>query len=106
MIPVTLDRVHDGCGHAGLLEDRFPILWMPRGVALVVEVVEQPRDRPGLLVLTELHRERAHDRLHGEPVLAQAVRLGVLAEEIPSLVAIHRCLLMASGVTGMLGSMT
>ena len=45
------------------------------GVALVVEVVEQPRDRPELLVLAVLARVGAHRRLDAEQVLAQ--RLGL-----------------------------
>ena len=51
MIAVTLDRVDDRPGDARLLEDRLPVLRMARGIALVIEVVKQPGDGPGLLVL-------------------------------------------------------
>src|SRR5439155_16964045 len=74
MVTVRLDRVDDVPGHAGLFEDRLAVLRMAGGISLVVEVVQQAGDAPGLLVLTELRREVPHRRLDGEAVLAQAVR--------------------------------
>jgi hypothetical protein len=59
-------------------------------VTLVVEVVEQPRDAPELLVLSLLARVEPHRGLHAEGVLAERVGLGPLAEEPPSLFALDR----------------
>ena len=56
---------------------------------LVVEVVEQRRDAPALLVLAELPRVAAHRGLDGQRVLQQAVALGVLGQQRPGVVSIH-----------------
>jgi len=72
VIPVALDRVHDGSRYAGLLEDRLPVLRVSPRVTLVVEVVKQAGDRSGLLVLAVLACETAHRGLHGESVLPKA----------------------------------
>ena len=53
------------------------------GVALVVEVVEQPGDGAQLLVLAALARVGAHRGLHAEHVLAQRLGLGPLARRAP-----------------------
>ena len=57
------------------------------GVALVVEVVEDPGGGPQLLVLAALARVGAHRGLDAQHVLAQRVGLGPLAEQLPGLVA-------------------
>ena len=51
--------------------------------------MEEPGDRPGLLVLPVRTREAAHRRLDREAVLAKALRLGVLAQKGPSLITRH-----------------
>src|SRR5215216_4400995 len=55
------------------------------GMALVVEVVKEPRYAPQLLVLAEAAGVCAHRGLDGEDVLAQGRRLRPLAEEGPRL---------------------
>ena len=57
-------------------------------MGLVVEVVEEADNTPLLLVAAELAGVGAHSRLHGEAVLAQGFRLGVLAEQVPGGLAI------------------
>src|SRR5215208_7072666 len=52
-------------------------------VALVVEVVQEPRDAPELLILAEAAGVRAHRRLDGQHVLAKRRRLRPFAEEGP-----------------------
>ena len=51
------------------------------GEALVVEVVDQPREPPALHVLAAAAGVGAHGRLHGEHVLPQGVAGGVLVHE-------------------------
>src|SRR5215831_5015180 len=53
---------------------------------LPVEVVEQGRDRPFELIFTKLARVSRHAGLHGKRVFAEAVRFGVLAENLPGFV--------------------
>src|SRR5215216_8075508 len=55
------------------------------GMALVVEVVQEARDAPQLLVLAEAAGVRAHRRLDGQDVLAERRRFGPFAEEGPGL---------------------
>src|SRR5581483_1890230 len=89
VVAVRLDRTDDRAGDAGLLEDRLPVLRVPARVALVIEVVEQSGDAPHLLVLAELRGVVPHRRLDRETVLAEAVALGVFAQERPGFVARH-----------------
>jgi hypothetical protein len=57
------------------------------GIPLVVEIVDDARDRPQLLVLAVLARVGPHRRLHAQGVLAKRVGLGPLAEQLPGVVA-------------------
>jgi hypothetical protein len=90
VIAVALDRMHDPSRHTRLLEDGLAVLGVAVGVALVVEVVKQPGDRPLLLVAIEALGESAHRGFDREAVLAEAVALRVLAEQRVRRVAIHR----------------
>src|SRR5207247_252073 len=68
VIAVALDRVHDQAWYPGLLEDRLPVLGMSLGIPLVVKVVQEAGDGPGLRASRHLHsrlvRFRRADR-HG-----------------------------------------
>ena len=91
MIAVALYRMHDRSWDAGLLKDRLPVLRVSLWIPLVIEIVEEPGDRPGLLVFAAvLSREAAHGGLHGEAVFPKALRLRVLAQKIPGFIARHR----------------
>ena len=57
------------------------------GMALVVEVVQQPGDAPELLVGAELAGVGAHRGLDGEAVAAQRLRLAPTRQQGPGLVA-------------------
>src|SRR5690349_20152812 len=57
------------------------------GVALVVEVVDQPGDPPVFHILAEFFGIVAHRTLDGQHVLAQAVALHPLRDERPGFVA-------------------
>ena len=58
-----------------------------RRIALVVEVVEQRDDAPLLFVLAELPRVAAHRGFDRERMLAQALALRPLSQELPGGVA-------------------
>ena len=88
------DGVDDLLGIAALLELLERVARMARvevGIALVVEVVDEPGDRVELLVLAEALRVGAHRRLDAERVLAQGLGLGPLAEKLPGLVSWGPC---------------
>ena len=52
-----------------------------RGIALVIEVVEQPRDAPERLVFVETARVPPHRRLHRQGVFDQIFALRVFRQE-------------------------
>ena len=68
-----------------LLERHPRMAGLEIGIALVVEVVQQTREAPQLLVPAEPAGVRAHGGLDGQDVLAEGRRLGPLAEEGPGL---------------------
>ena len=87
-VGVRGDRAHELGRVAARLEllQRDPrMAGLEVGMALVVEVVQQPGDAPQLLVLAEAPRVGAHGGLDGQHVLAKRRRLGPLAEEGPGL---------------------
>src|SRR2546423_3665364 len=51
------------------------------GKALVIEIVDQPRGAPPLLVLSELPCVRSHRTLHRQHVLAQRIAGSVLVHQ-------------------------
>src|SRR5712692_4247544 len=57
---------------------------------LPIEIMQQRRDGPLLLVLAEFARIRPHARLHREHVFSQALRLHEFANNRPRLIPIHR----------------
>ena len=89
MLRVGEHRVDDLLGIALLAEDRRAVLRMlvERRVDLVVEVVEQRRDAPELLVAVELARVRRGRRLDGERVPQERLALRVRRQRLPGLVA-------------------
>ena len=78
-------------GVALLTEDRRAVLRMlvERGVDLVVEVVQQRRRAPELLVLAELLRVGADRRLHRERLPLQGLALRVLGQRLPGALTGH-----------------
>ena len=84
-----LDRVDDLLRIALLAEKRRAVLrvLVERRVDLVVEVVQERRDPPELLVLAVPARVPAHGRLDGERVAAERLALCVAGERLPGLVA-------------------
>src|SRR5918994_506093 len=79
------DQLRRVAARLELLERHARMAGLEVRVALVVEVVEEPREPPQLLVLAELARIRAHGGLDGQDVLAEGRRLGPFAEEGPGL---------------------
>src|SRR2546423_1017392 len=51
------------------------------GEALIIEIVDQPRDSPAVLVLSELARVSPHRTLHRKHVLAQRIAGGVVVHQ-------------------------
>ena len=78
-------RVDQLVGVALLAQDRRAVLrvLVERGVDLVVEVVEQGRAAPELLVLAVEPRVGAHRRLDGERVAQQRLALRVVGQRRP-----------------------
>jgi hypothetical protein len=75
---------------AALLKLGQRVARVPRvevGIALVVEVVNEPGDGPELLVLAVAAGVGPHPRLDRERMLAQRLRLGPIAEKRPGLIA-------------------
>src|SRR5688500_7289885 len=87
VIAMGLYGVHQLALEAGLLEDRAAVLRMSFRVALVVEVVKEADDAPGLDVTVVARREMSHHGFDRERVLAQVLGLRVLAEQSPRGVA-------------------
>ena len=89
MLGVGEHRLDDLLRIALLAEDRSAVLRMlvERGVDLVVEVVEQRRDAPELLVPVEPRRVRGGGGLDRERVPQQRFALRVLRERLPGLFA-------------------
>ena len=87
---MRLHRVHHLLGivaPAQFLDRHARMAGLEVRVALVVEVVHQAGDAPRLLVGFEPPRIRADGGLDGQHVLAQRVRFGPLAHQLPGLVA-------------------
>ena len=80
--------LHDLFGIALLAQDRGAVLrvLVERRVHLVVEVVQECRDAPQLLVLAELPRIRGRRGLDGERVPQQRLALRVAREGLPGAV--------------------
>src|SRR5207249_5530101 len=91
VVGVGQDRVHDRLGHAAGTEYLGALHRMVRrtGMHLVVEVVEHAGDAPRLGIFAVASSVRAHRRLHGSGVLAQAVAVGELGQDRPGRGAIH-----------------
>ena len=85
VLRVGEDRLDHLLGIALLAQDRRAVLrvLVERGVDLVVEVVQERRDAPELLVLAEAARVRARRRLDGERVPAAATRSSCSASASP-----------------------
>jgi hypothetical protein len=79
---LTLAQLLDAMPRVARLEVR---------IALVVEVVDEARDSPQLLVAAEAARVRTDGRLDGEHVLSERVGLGPLAHEPPGFVTRGHC---------------
>ena len=79
------DRLDDLLRVALLAEDRRAVLRMlvERRVHLVVEVVEERRDAPELLVAAELPRVRGGRGLDGERVAQERLALRVARQGLP-----------------------
>src|ERR1700751_478764 len=95
MLRVGEDGLDDLLGIALLAQDRGTVLGMlvERGMDLVVEVVEESRDAPELLVLAELPRIRRGRCLDRERVPQQRLALRVARQGLPGAFAcrLHRC---------------
>ena len=91
VLRVREDRHDQLLGVALLAQDRRAVLRMlvERGVDLVVEVVQERRAAPELLVLAEEPRVPARRRLDGERVTQQRLALRVARERRPRVVAGH-----------------
>src|SRR5262249_23134905 len=89
MLGVRQHRDDDLLGVAELPKDRRAVLRMlvERRVHLIVEVVQERRDPPELLVLAELARVEPRRRLDGERVAPERLALRVLGERRPRLFA-------------------
>src|SRR5262249_28846900 len=60
-----------------------------RGIFFIVKVVEQPDDGPLFFILAKLAGVGSHAGFHRQHVLAQALRLGKLAHQVPGCFAVH-----------------
>ena len=92
MLRVREDGLDDVVGIALLAQDRCAVLRMlvQRRMHLVVEVVQERRYTPKLLVLPELACVRGGGRLDRERVPAQRLALRVARQCLPGLVASGR----------------
>src|ERR1700691_4244192 len=68
------------------------------GMNLPIEIVQECRDGPLLLVFAELARISGHADFHRQHVFAQALRFHKLAHNVESLIAIHADILAAHTV--------
>ena len=89
MLRVREDPLDHHLRIALLAQDRRAVLWVlvERRMDLVVEVVEQRRDAPELLVLAEFPRVGAHRGLHRERVAEERFALRVASQRVPGAVA-------------------
>ena len=62
------------------------------GGLVLVEVVEQSRQGPPLLVLPEVAAQTAHHALHADKVAVRGVLVGLLPGELPGLIDVHLAL--------------
>src|SRR5581483_1947571 len=87
VVRVRQDRLDHLLGIALLAQDRRPVLrvLVEGGVDLVVEVVEERRHPPELLVTAERGSVRSRRRLHGERMAEQRLALRVARERLPRL---------------------
>src|SRR5579864_4270791 len=85
IVGVRQDRARHpvGVAHRRQDLDAAERVVFPIGVLLVVEVVHQRDEAPGLLIFTPLPRVAAHRRLDREQVLPEALALDVLGDEGP-----------------------
>src|SRR2546428_14100073 len=83
--------VNDVLGDAALAEDfgSFDRMFFGVRMHLEVEVVEEPDHRPTLLISAILLGVVTHRGLDGQGVLAERFGLGVLAEDVPGVFAVH-----------------
>ncbi len=94
IIRVREDRANNFFGVAALAQNFRAFRGMPRvgsvlvvGPALVIEVMKQRRDAPKLFISVLLARVGADAGLDREHVLAQALRFGEFAQQLPGIVA-------------------
>jgi hypothetical protein len=83
IIGVRLDGVNDVVRIASLFENRGPFERMVGGIGptLIIEIVQQPRRPPFLLILAELPRIRPDGRLDRQHVLDQAVAVAKFVQQ-------------------------
>jgi hypothetical protein len=103
IIGVREDRANDFVGVAVLAQNFRAFRWMPRignvfvvGPALVVEIVEQGGDAPKLFIgalFACIGADAGFDRQH---VLAEALRVGEFAQQLPGIVACRHAFLQVS----------
>jgi hypothetical protein len=89
VLGVAGDGFHEVLGVAPVaeLDERHPrVPGLRVGVALVVEVVNQPRDPPELLVLVVAPRVGAHRGLDPQHVLSQRLGGDPLANQVPGII--------------------
>src|SRR5438445_432970 len=98
VVVVAFHRVRDHIRPAHLAQHAPPRKSVLKrvGMLLIVEVVDQAHDAPELLVLNIASRQAPHRRLHREAMLAQALRLVVLAEKLPG----TRSIVLVAGCPG------
>src|SRR5438067_3275002 len=91
LLRVRENRADHPIGIPLLVENLAPFVRMiaERRPALVVEVVQQRGDAPGVFVFPELPRVAAHRGFDRHRVFQQAVAFRVLGQERPGVVAIH-----------------
>jgi len=94
IIRVREDRANNYFGVAALAQNFRAFRGMPRagcvfvvGPALVIEIMEQRRDAPNLLIGGLLARVGANAGFDGKHVLAQALRFSEFAQQLPGIVA-------------------
>ncbi len=86
------DRTADFLTDAALGKNRLAFSRMIRqvGMNLPIEVVQQRRDRPLLLILARFARIRGDACLDRQHVLSQIIRLDELAHDLPRLIPVHK----------------
>jgi hypothetical protein len=91
MLGMREDGLDQLLGVALLAEDRRAILRMlvERGVHLVVEVVEECRGAPVLLVLAEMPRVPGHRGLDRQGMAAERLALRIARERLPRALSSH-----------------